>query len=740
MAPAALDPEALRSPRARQFAAYLVVLDSPFARLTGLSVEPGFDLLDLEVMVERPRDLAQDIREVEPLRLSFAVDDGCAPDAYSLRDDFPKDLPHTTHGLAGEPRSLCLWEEPWVELRRRLTAEALLSELRTWLAKTAAGDLHAPGQALEPMLPATRHTVILPVGGARRGQTLHIVRAQTVVTDQVLELAAEPPPDRVNAGVAVMIVELPETPHGALHGFPSSLASLLAFVKARGFDLAASLKAELLRHQTSQALTQHLLIILLIPKSPGPGEPAREMEVRGLMTADPIAVVGERMGVLMVHAGPPAMVAQAIGGAAGDLSKTYLMPWRIVERLSRRYAAALSGGVVDDRRILAVGAGALGSQLISIAARSAFGRWSLLDKDLVLPHNTVRQGQGDWAVGHSKVASLEHLANHLLAEPAVERVFELDVLSRTEAIRDQVDGAMAESDLVVDLSASPAVLGRLADGPGDGRRASLFFSPDGADLVLMLEDADRAVRLDGLEAQYYAAVASDTALAGHLDAARIGAVRYSNACQDVSRPLPPWRVASLSALGAAQLQTAANNPAARLSVWRTDEGGGVRRSDHALSTLHTVQAGGWRITLAETVLAGLRAERAAALPSETGGVLLGVADLDRSVLHLVDALPAPPDSRRTPSYFERGVKGLRLAVEDRQRKTAGHLDYVGEWHAHPRGVAASPSGEDEVVFAHLRKVLGAPGRPYLMAILGDDRLWLRFAFGLSPPEEAVINL
>lgn len=75
---------------------------------------------------------------------------------------------------------------------------------------------------------------------------------------------------------------------------------------------------------------------------------------------------------------------------------------------------------------------------------------------------------------------------------------------------------------------------------------------------------------------------------------------------------------------------------------------------------------------------------------ETGGFLIGRYGLFGDRVVVSKATGPPPDSRRSPLSFVRGVAGVarRLATEWRQG-----LYLVGEWHLHPDS-SAKPSGTD----------------------------------------------
>jgi hypothetical protein len=138
--------------------------------------------------------------------------------------------------------------------------------------------------------------------------------------------------------------------------------------------------------------------------------------------------------------------------------------------------------------------------------------------------------------------------------------------------------------------------------------------------------------------------------------------------------------------------------------------------------------GDWELVYDDALLDHLGALRSEKLPSETGGVLLGIADMSRRSLHLVAALAQPSDSVGSVEGFERGVSGLFDAVKGAAEASLHHIRYVGEWHSHPRRASALPSALDLKQVAWLRRELEIEGLPALMAIAADDG---RFSFVIA---------
>jgi len=108
------------------------------------------------------------------------------------------------------------------------------------------------------------------------------------------------------------------------------------------------------------------------------------------------------------------------------------------------------------------------------------------------------------------------------------------------------------------------------------------------------------------------------------------------------------------------------------------------------------------------------------LPSETGGVLVGYHDFNVNSVVIVDALSAPKDSESSATSFKRGVDSLSKKVSDIRERTAGIVDYIGEWHSHPDGCSSMPSDHDLFQLAALAEKMKLDGLPAYSLIVGES--------------------
>ena len=655
------------------------------------------------------------------------------PAALALREDFP-DAPHTYLVSAGSPKSLCLFEAPYAERQLHWTAAAYLRQLHSWLSRTAYGELHEQDQPLEPFLGGAPPAVVLPSALFRvdalpepQRLSVHAVPRGAQGHYTLIARPVDDADDSVSAGrpCTALVVEAEPQIHRGLRSQPERLSDLQKLLSEMGVDLLGALRDNLRdwvfeERGEDEAL---VLVVMRIPRRRTDGCPPEDVEVWAFALSESVQKVGESFGFFDSIDG----VRGAIVGAADIETGAEDLPLLVfnpVPDLTRQRARALSGH--DDTpevRILAIGAGALGSQTILHLARSGFGTWTVVDRDVLLPHNLVRHALLRMAVGCGKASAVAYLGNGLVEDNGVVDSLSENVL--TEPFPDSLLAEFDLADVTVDFTASVPAARRLAlDAPGTSRRISLFLNPNGTDLVLMAEDQDRTRRLDLIEMQYYRALMQRDELEEHL-LRRGEQFRYAHTCRDVTSTLSQDTLAILSGIAARALRETIARPEAQLAIWQTSADHTVSRLSVSLAASQDTICGDWRIWIDEGVLQELHDRREAALPNETGGVLLGHSDLFRKVLYVVDTIPSPPDSEEWPTAYIRGAAGLKEQVDNAARRTGEGIGYLGEWHSHPDGAACTPSGDDREFLVWLTRQMFSDGLPALMGIVcgGGEVVW-----------------
>lgn len=724
-----IDLAELRVAKARELTRALLLGQLAFVTLAELRREPeGVEVVVIDVEVERGQHVEHPIDYTEHIAVRFFPDDLRIPDVLALRADFPA-VPHLNLRMQEFPRSLCLFDEPYDELRRSWSGARLVERIRNWLALTARGELHAADQPLEPLIQGSAEWLILPNelydNPLSPDLSRLVVRGVRTSAGRTTYLAVTEGGKEERPGlscVATVIVGGPQ-PHGQIRRQPATLQDLHTYLTDAGLDLIDTLRRRLRQWQQGgeiQALLNHrLILIVVLPKTRAAEGAIEASDIYAFLGLEVLGFIGEHLGVWALHQGQLGAVLHS-AVRADQVKLALLNP---TPAFSPARAALLAGRAEPTPTpITAIGAGALGSQVITHLLRTGYRPWDVIDDDILLPHNLGRHALDGWAVGYAKAEALAISARMTLNDPGAVTPIVADVLHPGERAED-VARSLGGAKIIVDMSASVAVARHLAcDVTSPARRASLFLSPSGQDLVLLAEGTDRTIPLDLIEMQYYRLLTQEPGLREHLRAPGPGR-RYARSCRDVSATIPQELVALHAAIGSRALRTMLDDPAPRLTIWRADP-----ETLTATIIMRTpaptikVEVEGWTIYTDALLQAQLQTQREERLPNETGGVLIGSVDLQRRRIYVVLSIPSPPDSIEWPTTYIRGCVGLAQQVRDIDLITSGELVYVGEWHSHPQGHSTAPSSTDREALAQLTVLRSFDGLPALMAIVAD-RAW-----------------
>lgn len=706
-------------PRSRDFVRLIENGVSPYVTLVECAqAANGKEAVIIDVRATIPQEPAAEISPVERLAVEFQPADDWYPDVHALRKDFPRRcVLHLNLVPADKPASLCLFAVPWTDIKLRLTANELLFLIQTWLNDTAAGTLHREDQPLEPLFlfGSPPPSVILSPRLADRlihqAAPLHL----TVVQDgsSITFIEARPgrqPTGRVVPSLVIPVISSPHE-HCILYNQPWSFEQLHEQLVPIGIDLLEIVQVALVKQEQQNKLEAFgSLLLLLVLQRKRHADAEVEPEIVAFLCVGQHA---QQMGLIGL--------ARSLGLRPDNSDTTRRGGDVTLQLLSVHYeltpnsAAIYSGNAELDIPLVAIGAGALGSQVVLQAVRGGITRWTVIDFDILLPHNLVRHAlSADW-LGHPKAKALASVANNLLDEPALTPIV-ADVQKPGDQ-EDAVNNALKSAGAIIDLSASVSVARDLAfDCTFDAKRCSLFVSPSGRDLVLLGEDIQRRFTLDFIEAQYYRAVASDERLQTHLvGGSTVGSCR--NVTSRISQDLMGLQAAQ--AVRLLRKWIVEEPPKARVICSEEDSAACQEVFVVLGSPVEVGTLGEWRVVTDTLFLGQVREQRTALLPNETGGALLAHVDVQRRIVYVVHQIPAPPDSERQPTMYIRGAEGLSEAYEEIQKRTLGNLVYIGEWHSHPDTYACSPSADDLAAGVWLADKMRDGCLPGVMLIVGD---------------------
>jgi molybdopterin/thiamine biosynthesis adenylyltransferase/proteasome lid subunit RPN8/RPN11 len=427
------------------------------------------------------------------------------------------------------------------------------------------------------------------------------------------------------------------------------------------------------------------------------------------------------------------------------------------ELVTRRDQASPAAWL-QNRRVLILGAGALGAPIAADCVRAGARQVTVVDNSTVHPGILVRQPYENGDIGKPKAAVLAKRLARIRPEATVTSQVG-DVLATVLGEH----ASIPDADLIVDATANPMVTTKLElrRWPARdrwppvctviiGHRAELGLATlslpgatgAGADLlrrVGLAARTDPTARLSDLaddlfphpprtevfqpepgcsQPTFVGSASQVAALAGQLFTGTLATL----AGHAGGRPVAPMS-AFVVRLGTDLDQ--APLPPTHLD-WPDD-----------LTSLDP--ASGYEVRIAAGALAELRTEarRGARLRGrkvETGGLLLGQIDDACRVVWVSAASGPPPDSRLSAQHFQHGIQGVEDMIAHHDQATAGAVRFVGLWHSHPDGPAA-PSPTDRQGMADLLvPVARAPRRALLAIVGGPPPRWSAWLEADAPPE------
>ena len=658
----------------------------------------------------------------------------------ALRQDFPTTL-HQNHVLEGEPPSLCLYMENWKVLERTWTPESFLARILWWLRSTAEGTIHADDQPIEQLFFDSSISIQLPPDHDEKSSdseyrlTFDTIRQEGAKRmtlrgryTHTSEIDENKTPICIPISLMLSAIE-----NGPVEQYPTSLGGLKDLVESRGADLLTPLKSIIQERASNEGISersspeaQFILIIVEIPRTRN-GEVER-IDLLGFAIKAGLGKLGESLGTLYksLTGDDKWYIETQIAGASAPESTSWrklpldlarVKPFPTKQDI-RKYSG-LDAQDAGPKGIIA-GVGALGSTIAQLWRREAWGQWHFADSDVIEAHNIVRHIATHEAIGWPKTQIVRLITDNTyehndLAAPQ-------DYIGSITDDDADLRNLLKDADLLIDVTTTLYVPRDLAEMEDIPRVASVFFTPSGSASVMLLEDQQRQIRSNQLEVQYYRAILSSEWGGSHLDGHQ-SQLSVGAGCRDVSVALSYELVQLHGATLARQVRKAVADEQAKICIWNYDEDtGGITLYNVPINSSRSTHIGDWTIIWDLGFEKTIQAERRTRLPNETGGMLLGVVDHKTRTITLVLWTPQPPDSIATPNTFVRGTEGQAELINECQRRTAGIVGYVGEWHSHPSHHSANPSADDKKQLASITDEFSKSSTTPMMMIVAANSI------------------
>ncbi len=716
---AAISADSLLIPKSKELVA--CISEHSFCELIECKILPeGEELLVFDIEPQVSQAPKNDIRYVERIAILVDKNDIVMPYVFALREDFPL-VSHLNAMHFEKPRSLCLYEIPYEDLKIDWRAILFIERIREWLELTANDSLHQSNQPLEPLLNDLQGRLILPEK-INNGDSLSITLTNThnnkytlIATEEEVQVQ-----NSTDSKFKMFYHITPEFEHGVIKTSPKTLLGLHILLN----DLGINFIEDILKPEFNRLLEQpefhdyKPIFLIVVPKKRDHKSTDIVYERIAFVSFKSIKEISLAVNLWVEAEGMLAALFPQQPFEGQKISDFDIGALATYTYFSKSAAVLYNGLNLEETKvkIALIGGGALGSQLFLNLTRMGFGSWLILDDDVLLPHNLARHALYNPAVGYSKSVALSFLANGIVNDRKHSQGFQDNYLYPTQP--QLIDAQLSEAEILLDVSASIPVARKLAFDKFASRRVSLFLNPSGSGLVMLAESEERNVTLDCLEMQYYRLLLREPKLNDHLF--REGTIRYGNSCRDISGRMKQHNIAILAGIGSKALVDLNMQKSSAMNIWELNENGGVQLFSQEVYDVEKLNSGSWKVIIDHHILNEIFKKRKSMLPKETGGILLGAYDMSRKIIYIVDTILSPSDSKEYPNAYYRGIDGVPERMTEIHEITSGNVSYIGEWHSHPDGASLNRSADDDYLFGWLERHMHSIGRPPLMLIAGDQ--------------------
>lgn len=682
--------------------------NSPLIELIKLEKNSNDDeLIYLKFELEISNKPKNGIKEFEEI-LILVTNDDRLPFVYALREGFNKGLPHTNYTNFDSPISLCIFEDTFIELKHKWSGTFFLNSIKKWLELTAKDELHQSDQPPEPFIHGNNIVII------QKGFN-HIEK----LDNNIYRLT--PQESNKTKYFNFSYVEIKCVENNIVYHSIDTLYDLVKIYNEHGVDFLFLIKKEIKsridsllkgKHVNSSVFKHEYFIAINSP-----------YKFNGNINQNIFLVkLKQSFGDLCYLLGYNLPFNfKNITTDKLDEIKSKSIKIEIISNIydfdieSAREYSTISNDKFSQPNVSLIGCGALGSHFFMNLAKSGLGKWTLIDNDVLLPHNLTKHSSIDRinAVSEFKAKIISSDANKLLnsevfSKPINKNIFDVDPLS------------IPKSDIIIDISTSIGVQRYLTKVFKENTKYTAFLNPTGTGLVLLTDDISNNITLDLLEYQYYSELINNQKLNDFLNYSEETKIRYARGCRDITSKISQEDISIFSGILSKFFKSNHTKNEARLNIWLLDENYTIHNYNFKIIDWTVKEINEWKIYISNVLIDKLKSHRVMKLPVETGGILLGGVDKLYKKIYLTDSILSPADSIEKPYNFIRGIDNVSSTLNKVSKITNEFVYYMGEWHSHPKGSSVSMSQDDIIQFEQLKDDRRISGEPVVMIILGDN--------------------
>ena len=342
---------------------------------------------------------------------------------------------------------------------------------------------------------------------------------------------------------------------------------------------------------------------------------------------------------------------------------------------------------ISNKNILILGCGAVGSKLATHLYRSGLYKITICDNDYMQPHNVCRHALLNKHLFQKKVEALKEELDNMFVDFRRVTIKDVDIMSWLPK------QDLSKYELIIDATASASVF-RLVDQLMQNTTIPCvrFSLSDAGKLGLLYQGSDTT----NLLSDYYMYLASlavenedlnqwicQVARYNH-DLVRIGEGCHSNT-MILSDDIISTHTAIASNIIRNMFEGKQNNTA-YFSFTYIDYIGQVFTDMFEIPQFVSIKCEGnseWVVRIPVDILNSIY-RYARKTKKEIGGYMMGNIDRTYKRIYVLHHF-VPEDSLQQTTKISLGRKGWRNEYNKVVQKTSNVLDYIGDWHSHPKG-------------------------------------------------------
>lgn len=604
------------------------------------------------------------VRSVEPVSLIFGEEFPLQAPIIILRDDFPRGFPHINP--IKERVRPCIYDGNLTELLQQSEwLNGILNQLVDWMDKAASGALINYEQGWEPMRnddPAgfIVYDVFKPLAFLKDATTGSM---KTYYKEHNGLLFADEHLGAREGTKSTLIVCRSANSKVVDRYIPNTIVQL-SDLYAYALEVGISdLKATIENYDRDSLNEDKLFLVLAIKR--------------------PCQLIGFDTDIellnFVIHKSRPRKRKKR------TLTECKVGMLLHIDEISQQLLKRMSGSkqrLDFVQNIAILGCGSLGSKICLHLARNGNGPFLCVDNDIFLPHNNARHGLSfTWLQNKAELLSFAILS----ISGYKARI------SRESALR----ADFSESRVIIDSTASFAVRSTLISKKDLPPVISCGLYGSGKLGIMFIEGRDRRVRLDDLWAYLYCHSLVSDWLRDILYSEQGSRVLIGQSCGSHTVVMNDANLSMFAASMSMKIQKIMEDGFSEHGEIFLNRISDVYNYlterliiDKSTEILAIIKKE-WSVRVLQSAIDRMREQSLAAGVNETGGCLIGSVFLAAKSIVVTDILPPPPDSISSPSLFILGTEGLESKIKIIERKTNAKVTYLGTWHSHPHGGAAS---------------------------------------------------